>query len=156
MLELRRLTQEEAIEQRPAIQRHRGGMIPSPDGSFELDHVHLYDIGVQPKEIALGKERGLGQGLTEDVGRDLEKIAPALGVAFRPQGCDQVVPGKALTGGHAQQREQSDAMPLRGSAGSRTAVGLERWTAQESEMENRRGFQGVYRADTGGSPPSGI
>jgi hypothetical protein len=101
-------------------------VISSIQGSLEFDHVRPNDIGVQPKEIALGKERRLGQGLAKDIGRDLEQVASAFAIAFRPQGRDQAVATETPSGRQSEEGEQGHTVPLRGSAGSGPAVALER------------------------------
>ena len=141
VLELRCLVQEEAVEQRTSVKRHGGCVISSIEGGLEFDHVRPNDIGVQPKEIALGQERRLGQGLAKDIGRDLEQVASAFAIAFRPQRRDQAVASETPAGRQGEEGEQGHTVPLRGSAGSGPAVALERRASKEAEMEERLGIQ---------------
>jgi hypothetical protein len=150
VLELGRVREEEAVEERPPIERRRRGVTSVRQRRLELRDVGTDHARVQPQVGAGGEEHGLAERLAEAVDGLVEEVAGVLGVAVRPEQGLQALATPAPLGRDREHGEEREAVPLGGAARDRLALRLEGNAAEELEGENRLAREAVEPAFTGG------
>ena len=134
-LELRRVGQEEAVEEGAGVEPDRPRELAAAERVLEVAHVAAHPGSVEAHHVPGADQRVLPQCLAEHVKGVGEQVPPALLVRLRPEVGGQLVAGHTAAARRGQQREQRQAVTLGRATGQRTRRPLERGASEELEGE---------------------
>src|SRR5687768_15401224 len=136
-VELGRVGEKEAVEERSPIERHRALQLARRKRRLELPDVHTPPRVGELDPVADGLERVLAERLADRVYRYVEKIARVLRVAVGPQKADKLVAAERAAGRSPQKREEGDLMALSATAGRAPLIRLNDGVAEQLERKHR-------------------
>jgi hypothetical protein len=132
-LELERLVQEEAVEERTGVERHRALERAGRDRPLEREDIGGNDRGIDAQPIAGAQHRAGAKGLTERVNRLVQQPASMLLVALGPEPGHQLVPAHRLGGRGGEERQERQTVALHHRGSHRFVPAGERHTTKELE-----------------------
>jgi hypothetical protein len=129
-LELRRITQKEAIEEWPRVDRDGAGGIAPPQRGLEGGDVAGQHGRVEPQRIRAREGRRVLELVAKRV-KHLPQGAPRpLGVALGPENRQQAIAADPLIAGRGDDREQRQRLALGARAGARPLRAVQREAAE--------------------------
>lgn len=155
-LELSSTSEEEAIEERSGVELYRALELACIERLLEGDHITLHGALRGAQLLAHGKDRSLPQGLPELVDGLVQKFAPVLGVALRPEQGRQFVPGKTPRGGASDEGEESNAVSLCGRTRDESAFNLQRRSTEKLQGNHHATADRGWTARGSGVDRSGL
>jgi hypothetical protein len=134
--ELRGVAEEEAVEERPSVQRQRCGVIATRDGAIEVPGVDADQAGIQTDPVGRRRYRIRSQRGAHHVDGLFEQVPCVAGVALGPEIGNHLVPVDPGLGREPEQRQKAEAVALRGSTGEYPVARPQNaGSAEESEPE---------------------
>ena len=116
-LELRRVAQIEAVQERPSVELGGRRIVATLEGVLEGLHVARDDGRIQRELRRAEQEIGLMKVAAQGVASLLQEAARVLGVGVGPQVGDELVTAEAALARCGEEGEEREGLPLlRGSA----------------------------------------
>ena len=137
-LEVRRVAQIEAVEERPRVQRHRLRRVAALERGLEALNVARDDVGVQPQLGGAEQQLRRVEIAPQRVAGLLEESVGVLAVALGPEVGNQLVAAQAALAGGGEQREERERLAARGGTAALGAILFDRKPAQRPHGQHRR------------------
>ncbi len=124
-LELRRGSEEKAIQEAASVELDRSRQVTHRDRPLKTHHVARDHVRVEAQVVARGQDHVLAERFAQHIHSLAEKIARVLGIALRPEVGGELVARNGSRMGGREHGEQRKAMAMDGRPGQRATIGLE-------------------------------
>ena len=135
-LELRRVLQPEAVEERAAIEPRRGLVCALLHRLLELRHVAGDELGIELEGGASEEDLVAAERAADGVERLVERVTRRFRLAVGPEQREQLLAARAPAAGGGDDGEQRQTPPLGGRPGVQLAVLLEDEPAERVQTQH--------------------